>query len=59
MVRELNKDYLVPLTSTVPASRLGHQGDVAKINCATCHQGANKPLLGQSMVRDYLASLRP
>ncbi|MBL0929812.1 MAG: photosynthetic reaction center cytochrome c subunit [Alphaproteobacteria bacterium] len=59
MVRELNKDYLVPLTSTFPASRLGHEGDVAKINCATCHQGANKPLLGQSMVRDYLASLRP
>jgi photosynthetic reaction center cytochrome c subunit len=32
---------------------------VAKVNCATCHQGANKPLLGQKMVEDYVAALRP
>jgi photosynthetic reaction center cytochrome c subunit len=28
-------------------------GDVLKVNCATCHQGANKPLLGAPMARDY------
>lgn len=28
-------------------------GDVAKVGCSTCHQGANKPLLGASMLADY------
>lgn len=59
MARDLNTNYVEPLTAQFPASRLGPTGDVAKINCATCHQGANKPLLGQNMVRDYLAALRP
>jgi photosynthetic reaction center cytochrome c subunit len=53
MVRDLNKQYLEPLTATFPHSRLGPKGDVAKINCATCHQGAYKPLYGASMVKDY------
>lgn len=35
---------LVPLTDTFPANRHGTGGDVAKVNCATCHQGAHKPL---------------
>lgn len=53
MVRDLNATYLEPLTATFPANRLGKLGDVAKINCGTCHQGVNKPLFGQSMVGDY------
>jgi photosynthetic reaction center cytochrome c subunit len=53
MARDLNNHYLVPLTSTFPAHRLGVQGDVAKINCATCHQGLFKPLYGESMAKDY------
>ena len=44
MVRDLNKDYLEPLTDVFPANRLGPTGDVAKVNCATCHQGVDKPL---------------
>jgi photosynthetic reaction center cytochrome c subunit len=32
---------------------LGPTGDVAKANCATCHQGAYKPLNGQSMLKDF------
>jgi photosynthetic reaction center cytochrome c subunit len=28
-------------------------GDVAKVNCATCHQGAYKPLYGAQMAKDY------
>jgi photosynthetic reaction center cytochrome c subunit len=59
MARELNTAYLEPLTSQFPPHRLGTTGDVAKVNCATCHQGANKPLLGQKMLEDYLAALRP
>jgi photosynthetic reaction center cytochrome c subunit len=53
MVRALNNDYLVPLTGTFPKHRLGVLGDVAKINCATCHQGVFKPLYGVSMAKDY------
>jgi photosynthetic reaction center cytochrome c subunit len=53
MARDLNNNYLVPLTSTFPAHRLGVLGDVAKVNCATCHQGVFKPLYGESMAKDY------
>lgn len=53
MVRDLNVDYLESLQDTFPHGRLGPLGDVAKVNCATCHQGAFKPLYGVSMVQDY------
>jgi len=53
MVRDLNKQYLVPLTGHFPSQRLGVLGDVAKVNCATCHQGLFKPLYGESMAKDY------
>ena len=61
MVRDLNNQYLVPLTATFPAPRLGPTGDVAKIGCATCHKGIYKPLFGQSMAKDYpeLGAPRP
>jgi photosynthetic reaction center cytochrome c subunit len=60
MVRHLNNDYLVPLTGAFPAERLGPTGDVAKIYCATCHQGVNKPLNGVSMLPNHpeLARIR-
>jgi photosynthetic reaction center cytochrome c subunit len=53
MARELNNDYLVPLTSTFPPNRLGPTGDVAKVNCATCHQGVYKPLFGAPMAKAF------
>jgi photosynthetic reaction center cytochrome c subunit len=53
MARDLNNAYMTPLTSTFPAHRLGVMGDVAKVNCATCHQGLFKPLYGESMAKDY------
>ena len=61
MVRELNTAFLEPLKSTFPAHRLGPLGDPPKVNCTTCHQGAYKPLLGVSMLKDYpeLASAKP
>ena len=55
MARDLNTTYLGPLTSVFPAQRLGPTGDVAKVNCATCHQGVNKPLNGISMLKDHPA----
>ena len=53
MVRNLNTEYLDPLHDVFPATRLGPMGDSPKLNCATCHQGASKPLLGVSMAKDY------
>lgn len=58
MVRELNTDYMQPLTPTFPAERLGPLGDVAKVNCATCHQGAHKPLFGAQMAKAHPELLR-
>jgi photosynthetic reaction center cytochrome c subunit len=51
MARALNTEFMVPLTDTFPANRLGPGGDVAKVNCATCHQGAHKPLYGAEMAK--------
>jgi photosynthetic reaction center cytochrome c subunit len=61
MVRQINANYLEPLTGVFPKERLGPLGDVAKVNCATCHQGLFKPLGGQAMLKDYpeLAAPRP
>ncbi len=53
MVRNLNMDYLDPLASTFPANRHGPMGDGPKLNCATCHQGAYKPLFGASLLKDH------
>jgi photosynthetic reaction center cytochrome c subunit len=53
MVRELNNNYLEPLKSVFPANRLGPLGDVPKIGCATCHQGAYRPLYGAPILKDY------
>jgi photosynthetic reaction center cytochrome c subunit len=60
-VRRMNVEYLVPLTTIFPASRLGPAGDVAKIHCNTCHQGQRKPLNGVSMLPAHpeLARIRP
>jgi len=53
MVRDLNVNYLEALQSEWPANRLGPAGDGPKLYCATCHQGAQKPLLGVSLAKDW------
>ena len=53
LVGDLNSVYLDPLKDVLPATRLGPSGDSPKVNCATCHQGASKPLLGVSLAKDY------
>jgi len=53
MVREVNNDYMVGLTDTFPSHRKGATGDVAKLNCASCHQGAYKPLYGAEMAKEF------
>ena len=56
-VRALNNDWVVPLTEVLPETRKGPLGDVYKVYCTTCHQGAYKPLYGAPMLKDY-ASLQ-
>jgi len=53
MARSLNQGYLDPLQPVYPEHRLGSLGDAPKANCATCHQGVNKPLYGAAMVKDF------
>jgi photosynthetic reaction center cytochrome c subunit len=53
MARQLNVDHMKPLTDTFPAGRKGPTGDVAKVSCGTCHQGANKPLNGASLLKAH------
>lgn len=53
MLKDVNTTFISPLAGISPPNRKGPDGDVGKANCATCHQGVNKPLLGKSMLQDY------
>ena len=53
MVRDVNDQYLNSLGNVFPPGRLGPHGDVAKVNCATCHNGVYKPLFGVNMVQTF------
>ena len=53
MVRDLDSNYLGSLAGAFPANRLGPTGDVPKLNCATCHQGAYKPLYGANILNGH------
>jgi photosynthetic reaction center cytochrome c subunit len=52
-VRDMNKNYVMPVADILPDDRKGPLGDPLKVSCATCHQGAYKPLYGVSMLADY------
>ena len=53
MVRNINNVYLSSLQGVFPRVRLGADGNVAKVNCATCHQGVYKPLYGAAMAKGF------
>jgi photosynthetic reaction center cytochrome c subunit len=53
MARDVNLSYLMPLGDVFPAERKGPMGDVLKVNCNTCHNGAYKPAFGAQMARFY------
>ena len=57
MTRDLNQSYLTGLAPVFPDNRLGPEGDVLKVSCATCHNGVQKPLYGVSMLQDYVDAL--
>ena len=68
MVRDLNRNFLLPIATILPQSRtLVHENQIPVIPermkgpqtgeglvvCATCHFGVPKPLNGANMVKDY------
>ena len=53
MAGDINKAYLEPLGPTLPANRLGPNGDTPQVSCATCHQGAYKPVYGAAMAQSW------
>jgi photosynthetic reaction center cytochrome c subunit len=66
MVRDINTNFMVPLTPLFAANPLGQpdqgprtprvgvaQHDVLKVNCATCHQGINRPFNGAPHLQNY------
>jgi photosynthetic reaction center cytochrome c subunit len=55
----MNNDYVTPLGEILPNTRKGPLGDPYKIYCATCHQGAYKPLYGAPMLKDYPSLAQP
>lgn len=62
MVRDINNNYITSLGDVWPANgkgvngnRRGPEGDPLKVNCATCHNGINRPLGGVKMLKDYPA----
>jgi photosynthetic reaction center cytochrome c subunit len=59
MVRDVNNAYLEPLMPEWPPNRLGPGGDGPKVSCKTCHQGANKPMLGAPMIENYPSLAAP
>jgi photosynthetic reaction center cytochrome c subunit len=59
MVREINTEYINPLTPVFPKDHLGPLGDPSKVFCATCHQGQNKPLGGHAMAANYAGLVAP
>ena len=59
MARELNVQYLDSLAGVFPDYRLGPTGDVPKLNCATCHQGAFKPLYGADILQGHPGLIAP
>lgn len=57
MAREINQTYMTGLAPVFPDNRKGPEGDVLKVNCATCHNGVQKPLYGVSMLKEFVDSL--
>ncbi|MBK5943916.1 photosynthetic reaction center cytochrome PufC [Halorhodospira halophila] len=53
MARDINANWIEPLEAGQPEVRLGPTGDIAKVQCATCHYGEQLPLDGAKMVDDY------
>lgn len=53
LARDIDANYIAPISPVFPPYRRGPHGDIGKVNCETCHQGLSKPLNGVSMLGDY------
>lgn len=59
MVQSINTNWVATLEDVFPENRKGPHGDPYKVNCATCHQGAYKPMYGAPMLKDYPNLAKP
>lgn len=55
MTQDINKHFLIPVTTLFPREQLGLVGDGAKAECGTCHIGRQKPLGGYNIISHYPA----
>lgn len=53
MARDINVNWIKPLTDEYPEDRLGPTGDVGKVSCQTCHNKEIKPLKGEEFLDLY------
>lgn len=53
MVRDLNRNYMMPLGAVYPREMRGKLGDASMVSCASCHNGAYKPFYGASELSSY------
>lgn len=53
MVPDINASYILPTADWLPEHRKGPTGQPFSVNCATCHNGVNKPLYGAPMAQDW------
>ncbi len=61
MTQDINNTWIVSEPQLQPPERLGPLGDVAKVNCTTCHYGAPVTFNGESAVANWpeLVSAEP
>ena len=53
MTQDINKNFLIPATNLFPREQLGQVGDVAKVECYTCHINQQRPLGGFNVIEHY------
>jgi photosynthetic reaction center cytochrome c subunit len=61
MTIDINNAWILPEQDLLPPERLGPLGDVAKVNCTTCHVGAPQTFGGASAIQNWpeLVSAEP
>ncbi|MBK1735735.1 hypothetical protein CKO15_10670 [Halorhodospira abdelmalekii] len=53
MARDINVNWMIPLTDEYPEDALGPAGDVGKVSCQTCHNKERRPLYGEEFLELY------
>ena len=53
MVRDQNRNFMLPLDHVFPRNLRGPAGDSPKVSCLTCHNGAYEPFYGATDLQAY------